>query len=408
MQISVAGTPAQVREIFALDRLALVNLIGSLYFVQLWSFRYYDIGDFNVSQALIVMSLAGVVLPRLSVILGINCVLFLGLFVLASPVASNNQTTAAAFSAIVFLSLYHRGWWSLDPEARDGAFRAIAGPGRWILAGMYFYGIYHKINVDFLDPEVSCAVVLYRTLAGLVSLENWSFGHYGAIYSTFIIEAIAMVALFFHRLKFLGFAVGIPFHVIIGFTGYAYYKDFSTIVLVLYALFLPRSGFDHVMGDLSARAGGRRVAFWGLTLVLAVFAGAYAYLAWPGGLRTSHELFMPFFGIYCAAFYVFALSVLARTDERDPSYGFTLAAVIPILFFRQRICALSRASDRGDNRDVFEPPCGGRGDEPPDLRRRARHVRVHGGSCAPGAVQRSAVRAAIHPEGRRAGPVSLR
>ncbi len=43
---------------------------------------------------------------------------------------------------------------------------------RALLAIMYFYGIFHKINTDFLDPRVSCAVALYMPLADGFGLQN--------------------------------------------------------------------------------------------------------------------------------------------------------------------------------------------------------------------------------------------
>ncbi|MEM9249856.1 MAG: hypothetical protein AAGB05_14315 [Pseudomonadota bacterium] len=109
---------------------------------------------------------------------------------------------------------------------RDAVFDRIAAAGHWILPGMYFFGIYHRINADFLDPAVSCAVVLYEALFEGGTLANWTLGHYGAIYATFFVEKVAMIARFVPRLKVYGFLIGIPFHVIIGITGYAYYKGF--------------------------------------------------------------------------------------------------------------------------------------------------------------------------------------
>ena len=47
----------------------------------------------------------------------------------------------------------------LPGRATDEQLRLVA---RYLLAIMYFYGIFHKINTDFLNPQVSCAVA--RTL----------------------------------------------------------------------------------------------------------------------------------------------------------------------------------------------------------------------------------------------------
>ena len=70
---------------------------------------------------------------------------------------------------------------------------------RALLAVMYFYGIFHKINTDFFDPTVSCAVALYDPLASGFGLAGNPIGHQVAIWSTFIIETITIVALYWKR-----------------------------------------------------------------------------------------------------------------------------------------------------------------------------------------------------------------
>lgn len=59
-------------------------------------------------------------------------------------------------------------------------FRDFAPVGRWLLIGMYFYGVFHKINTDFLNPETSCAVVLWRTLPLPAPLLSLPLGEAGA------------------------------------------------------------------------------------------------------------------------------------------------------------------------------------------------------------------------------------
>jgi hypothetical protein len=105
---------------------------------------------------------------------------------------------------------------------------------------MYFYGIFHKINTDFLDPRVSCAVALYDPLARGFGFDGHPIGHQIAIWSTFIIETITLIALYWKRYFAVGLICGLMFHFVIPISTYSWYMDFSSLVLALYALSIPR------------------------------------------------------------------------------------------------------------------------------------------------------------------------
>ncbi|NKB27536.1 MAG: hypothetical protein GKR99_08265 [Rhodobacteraceae bacterium] len=295
------------------DPLAAVTLLAGLYFFQIWGFASADTGSALgglvplIAPALMVASLAMVVLPRLDVLLIVNAAAFCGYYVANAPVASNNQLTAFALCLVILAARASVATRS-QANFRAALFTAIAGPGRWILPGMYFFGIYHKINADFLDPSVSCAVELYRIVADHVALAEFRPGHYFAIYITFIAEAIAMVALFVPGWKRYGLLIGVPFHIIIGLTGYAYYKDFSTIVLVLYALFLTPATFRVGYAAFVSRFGdaprAMRVGRL-MLLALALIVGASALAS--RGLVPTHNGFLIPFAVYAIAFYLAAI-----------------------------------------------------------------------------------------------------
>ncbi len=318
-----------------LDRLGLITLLSSLYFMQVWGITAVGSGwPWGLHMVMVLVSIVGVCLPGRREILMLNAIVFCAYFLYNSPIASNNQTTGFFFSSAVILALIGRGLGTNDGETRDGLFRAIAGPGRFILAGMYFYGIYHKINVDFFDPAVSCAVELYRPLAGMINLQDWVVGHHTAIWATFFIEGVAMIALFIPRLKWLGFVIGVPFHVIIGFTGYSYYKDFSTIVLVLYALFLTRDGVSATVSQVQAALGGAGNAARWSRFGLFSFVVIYLISEIPSHLPMvpADGPFMPFFGVYSALFYVFAIISTPRELPIESPYRLNWRYIVPVLF----------------------------------------------------------------------------
>lgn len=338
-----SSKPTSIRRVLLepqpIDRLGIITLLSSLYFFQVWGliegssflhpFFHYAMMGF---------SLIGIILPRIWQALSINVLIFVFYFLLHSPISSNNLTTAFFFSlviiAVYLTSMFRK---TQESETREDIFTAIAGPGRWILAGLYFYGIYHKINTDFLDPVVSCAVVLYRTLAGHVSLQDFLPGHYVAIYITFIIEAIAMVALFIPRLKRFGMMIGLPFHIIIGFTGYAYYKDFSTIVLVLYALFLPKAAVEYGVSRIIEYVGDKGRTLWIGRFVLIGFVATYIATSGVIGdlskAATTHLGFAWFFAFYCFVYYAFVMLSMNKPQSTHTRFSLNWLYIIPALFF---------------------------------------------------------------------------
>lgn len=157
------------------------------------------------------------------------------------PVASNNQTIAFFMNlAIVVVAGLALARGTDRVAARDDAYEKLRLVARCLLAVMYFYGIFHKINTDFLDPEASCAVALYKPLVGMFGLEDNLFGRYGAIWSTFILEGIAIVSLFWRRYFAIGLILALVFHYIIPISAYSWYMDFSSLVFALYVLSVPR------------------------------------------------------------------------------------------------------------------------------------------------------------------------
>ncbi|KMW56557.1 hypothetical protein AIOL_001511 [Candidatus Rhodobacter oscarellae] len=278
----------------------------------------------------------GILLPRLKGILVANSLSFATIYLMASPVASNNQTTAFFFALVVLGATWTTFWAGRQSGSRDDHFELIARAGRWLLPSMYFFGIYHKINTDFLDPAVSCAVVLYEALFNGSWLSNWNFGQYGAIHATFVFEGIAMVALFIPRLKVYGMLIGIPFHLIIGFTGYAYYKDFSTIVLVLYSLFIPRAAYAAAFAAIARYSGNGNLALRLGRWALVGFVCAYVItgaMRDAHGLMPTHEIMVPFFAIYGICFYLFAVICTPRHGSLAPKRAAGWLMVVPLIYF---------------------------------------------------------------------------
>lgn len=146
--------------------------------------------------------------------------------------------------------------------------------GRGALLMMYFFGIFHKINVGFLDPESSCAVALWDKMLPPISWVQSVYIDYAAIYGTFVIEGLLVVALLSSRTRHIGMIGGILFHTLLALSGYAAYIAFTMLAISLHVLFLSRQQLDKInmtedMAWLEERAGKwtNKLAFILLLLV---------------------------------------------------------------------------------------------------------------------------------------------
>lgn len=107
-----------------------------------------------------------------------------------------------------------------------------------MLIVVYYFAFVAKLNWDFINPEVSCVVVMYGDL-----LRRFPFlpdaDHAGGmvIALTLIAEAAIPFLLTFRRTRYVGILVGVPFHIVLGLVGH---RTFSALAFALYGLMCMR------------------------------------------------------------------------------------------------------------------------------------------------------------------------
>ena len=193
-----------------------------------------------ISWAAISIALLLIWRPRWTPLLVLLAGVMVTRYAIAMPVAGNNKMIAAFMNVGILLICAHAVLRYDAAQMRENIYENMRVVARALLAVMYFYGIFHKINTDFLDPRVSCAVALYMPLADGFGLQNSLTGKYLAIWSTFIVEAIAIVSLYWKRWFAVGLLLALMFHFVIPISVYSWYMDFSSLVLALYILSVPR------------------------------------------------------------------------------------------------------------------------------------------------------------------------
>ena len=147
---------------------------------------------------------------------------------------------------------------------------------------MYFWGIFHKINTDYLNVDYSCASFLVRSLDYMVpfGLAEMVWVHYLAIYGTFVIEGLALVLLLIPSQRYYGRIIGILFHLLIGFAFFREYMGFSLISIALHSLFVPAGSVEKT---LALRILGKPIPWalvplCGVILLMAMILSHNAFL----------------------------------------------------------------------------------------------------------------------------------
>lgn len=195
--------------------------------------------------------------------------------VMQAPAHSNHTMLRSMFLLGYWLAFLHvmvRG----RPVA--DVFTSFTLAGRGALLVMYFFGIFHKLNTGFLNPEFSCAAALWDEMLPPISWVQSVYIDYAAIYGTFIAEGLLALALLYPKTRHIGMIGGILFHSFLALSDYAAYVTFTTLSISLHVLFLSRQQIDHInmttdMAWLEQRAEKwtNKLAFLILLLVGAFF-----------------------------------------------------------------------------------------------------------------------------------------
>jgi hypothetical protein len=134
---------------------------------------------------------------------------------------------------------YKEGIRNIDRERLYDSFAPMA---RVSLLILYFYVVLHKLNWDFLNPQISCGPFLVDRIGslGLSLLPDTPFFRQAAVYGTLAVEAGIPLLLCFRKTNSLGVIIGFLFHFVITLDYPLNFYSFSMMLYALYVLFLPR------------------------------------------------------------------------------------------------------------------------------------------------------------------------
>jgi hypothetical protein len=151
---------------------------------------------------------------------------------------NNTNQTLVFFVCLSVLGAAARSMLRARTHRITGAtlFRELAPLLQLCIVGLYFWTIFHKLNVDFVDSEVSCARRLSTKLVvafgGEALPESLAPA---AVFLTLLTEAALPIGLLFRRTQVPTALAGLGFHWVLGVAGF---YGFSVTMIALLTLFL--------------------------------------------------------------------------------------------------------------------------------------------------------------------------
>lgn len=223
-----------------------------------------------IELAQLVVALLILIRPR-----GLTGLVVLALLQLAQagwwlPELPNNRWVTSLLHLAFLAALLHR-----PREFRFGDFQI---PARAIVVICYGFAFFAKLNVDYLDPAVSCASRFYGNVAGWLPLPTAPWAEHTAIWGALIVEGFlaAALALTRGRWRILTVVIGLAFHLALSFDLGKHFVNFSAVMSAGLLLFLPQQDLEELA---PVRPGWRDPRRWFAVGLLVLTATGFAAAA---------------------------------------------------------------------------------------------------------------------------------
>lgn len=240
-----------------LDRLTIFTFLWSAYLLLHQSTIYFSWLQFSNIEKLVVNGLVTLLaiasmarpssVPRFVALLAVACYIKWQ----SMPFHANHGLLTlficiTIIAAVVKHAIFRRA--PIDSQDwRTALYEEMAALVRLELLILYFYVVLHKLNWDYLNPEVSCGVILYQEIAEhFTFLPTADWVMFATLLGALAMEFSIPVLLFFRRTRTLGIFVGLLFHLILSLHPNGFIYDFSAMLYALYFLFLPDRIFQNV------------------------------------------------------------------------------------------------------------------------------------------------------------------
>ena len=194
-----------------------------------------------------------------------------------APVIGNHWVLAALVSLSFCLSRLYASLRSVG----TGWVRQFMLTARLTMVVAYSFAAFAKLNGDFLNPAVSCAVFFQDQMVRSWGLPGLSFTDAPALGRmlaalTILIELGVAALLAFPRTRRAGLVLAFGFHWVLALDLAQHFWDFSSVLFAAFLLFLDRKQVVWLRGQGQALLAGMRRPRPALVAALAVLTGLAA------------------------------------------------------------------------------------------------------------------------------------
>jgi len=155
---------------------------------------------------------------------------------------------------------------------RHGVFAEFSALLRLQLVILYFFAVFHKLNTDYFNPDVSCAVYLLEMIKERFSFIPVTYGtRLFSIWGTLVIEAAIPLLLIQRRTRNYGIILGLVFHFFLSLPQHQGLYSFSAMLFALYFLFLPEE-FTARIKRIWSKSGLGRWSISRASVIAALFS----------------------------------------------------------------------------------------------------------------------------------------
>ncbi len=152
------------------------------------------------------------------------------------PMVPNHFILEALVNGCIIVSALYL--WPQKGRTEAYLLEYFSAPARVMCILLYFFAVLHKLNYDFLNPEVSCGSFLLQGMAERLPFLPVDFStRQFAIFGTLLMEAIIPLLIVFRSSRVVALMLAIPFHFLLIFYPNGMIMSFTALMYALFFLF---------------------------------------------------------------------------------------------------------------------------------------------------------------------------
>jgi hypothetical protein len=245
--------------------------------------------------------------------------------VVQAPFIANHVLLTALINGAVLLGIgvVYRRHGSATPAA---VYEMWAPAARVALVAMYVFAVFHKLNADFFDPDVSCGATFYvEQLTRFPFLPASKAAVSATIYLTVLVEAAIPVLLLLRRTRHLGVLVGAVFHWLLALHPKDGFYNFSSMLLAVFYLYA-----SDVIAARTADVSKRWLTRLSRGALAVIAVGAIVQQSGVGARLGAPEPFLYLWAVYGSVLIAGYLVIMQGT-WRAPAHARSALRLEPVM-----------------------------------------------------------------------------